>query len=228
MSQKHLKRLNAPTSWPILRKAGTFITRNYPSRNQKKLALPISLFFKNILKIAQTTKEVKKILLTEGILIDGKNIQKIKNSVEFMDLVHIPAQKTTYRITLDDHGRLTAIKVQDKEQHLKICKIIGKQIVKGGKLQLNLNDARNVLVDKDDYTVGDSILLEVPAQKIQKSFKFEKGASIILIGGKHAGHKGQISTIEGEAVQYTHDGAAFLTLKKYVFVVGQEKPAITL
>lgn len=167
-------------------------------------------------------------LQTEEVLVDGKRVRDIKNPVEFMDLIHLPALKATYRISLDNHGRLIHIPVKDKERHVKICRIIGKTKVKGGKIQLNLNDARNVLVEKDAYKMGDSVLLEVPSQKILQHFKLEKGAAVLLVGGKHAGQTGTLDAIEGDKISYTRDGETALTLKKYVFIIGKEKPGIAL
>ena len=228
MGKKHLKRLNAPKSWNILKKEGVFTTRSYPGRNQKKFAMPISLFFKNIVKLANTTKEVKKMLHREQILVDGKRVQDLKNPVEFMDLINIPTLKKTYRLTLDDHGKLVPMEVNEKEKNLKICKIIGKTKLKKGKTQLNLNDARNITIDKDEYKVGDSIVIEVPSHKIKGHFKLEQGATVILMGGKYIGHKGKIEAIEGDKVRYKSEKESSLTLKKYAFVVGKEKPAIEI
>ena len=181
-----------------------------------------------MVKLAHTTKEVKKMLHGEEVLVDGKRVRDVKNPVEFMDIITLPSTKAAYRICLDSHGRLVSKPVDEKEQNMKLCRIIGKTKIKGGKTQLNLNDARNILVDKEEYKVGDSLLIEVPSQKIQQHFALKVGAPVILIGGKHVGKIVMIESVEGDNVKYKGEKESSLTLKKYAFVVGKEKPAIAL
>ena len=94
--------------------------------------------------------------------------------------------------------------------------------------KLNLSGNKNVLIDKDDYKVGDTVLLELPSQKISLHLKFEKGAMIFLTGGKHMGAKGVIESIEGNKVLYKDGKTTVETLKKYAFVIGKEKESITI
>lgn len=228
MGKKHLKRLNTPNTWNILRKEGSYVTRSYPGRNNKKLSVPLSVFFKDIVGLAHTTKEVRQLLHKEEVLVDGKRVEDVKNPVEFMDVVTLPSIKSSFRLTLDNHGRLTHVAVKDAEKGVKLSRIIGKTSIKGNKIQINLSDARNIIVDKNDYQVGDSLLIEVPTQKIQQHFKLEKGVPVILMGGKHAGQKGVVEEIDGNKIRYKGERKSSLTLKKYAFAVGKDKPAIEL
>jgi small subunit ribosomal protein S4e len=109
-------------------------------------------------------------------------------------------------------------------------RIENKTIVPGGKIQLNLHDGRNILIDKNKYKTGDVLKLGLPEQKIQTSYNFEAGNIAMLIGGHHVGEYSTISKYEEikspkPNIVYFDD---FSTIKDYVFVVGQEKPEITV
>jgi len=97
-----------------------------------------------------------------------------------------------------------------------------------GKTQLNLFGGKNILVDKDVYKVGDSLLLDLAKTKIQDHLKLEKGHQIVLTGGKNIGEAGEISKIEGRRVFYKGKKGVYETLKRYALVVGTKKPAITI
>ena len=58
----HLKRLASPRTWFVKRKGIKFITRPKPSGIEMDLTLPINTIFKELLQIANNSKEVKYIL----------------------------------------------------------------------------------------------------------------------------------------------------------------------
>ena len=101
--------------------------------------------------------------------------------------------------------------------------------VAGKKVQLNLSDGRNILVDKDGYRTGDTLLIGLPSQDIRKHLRLDKKAAIFLTGGKHLGHIGTVEGISGDRLMYrTEDGAIQETKREYAFVIGEGKPALTI
>lgn len=217
--KNHLKRLATPRSWTIKRKASVFITRPNPGKHSLKLSLPLSIMLKEFIKVVRTTKEAKKLLNNKEVQIDNKRVKEIKTPVGFMDTITLKDLNKYYRTTLNEKGRIDIEEIKKEEAALKTCKIIGKKKLKGKKTQLNLFDGRNILVEKDEYKVGDSIIIELPSQKIKKSFKLEKGANIFLAGGKHAGKKATIEAIKPKHLIYTTKEGRGVTLKKYGFVI---------
>ena len=104
----------------------------------------------------------------------------------------------------------------------------GPLLVKG-KVQLNFYDGKNKLAEKNDYKVGDSILLSLPDQKISKHLKLQKKATIFLTSGKHVGETGKIEDIaENKIIYKDHNGELVETLKEYAFVIGEDKSLIAL
>jgi small subunit ribosomal protein S4e len=227
MSKNHLKRLNAPKSWPLKRRKGvTFITKSLPGPHSLKKSMPIVIIIKDILGYAKTTKEVKTILNDGKILINNFIRKDHKFPVGFMDTISIPISNEYYRLLYDEKGKFILKSIKEKEALIKLCKIKNKIILKGKKIQLNLYDGANILIPKDDYKVGDSLILE--NNKIKKHLKLEKNALIFLTDGKHIGNIGILETIHEPSaltqtkISFKLKNKKFETLKKYAYVIDKE------
>lgn len=229
MIKRHLKRLAVPKSWDIKRKGITFITRPKPGAHSYEEGLPITLVLKDMLKYAHTTHEVKKLLINKSILVDGTRRKDHRFIIGLMDVISIPELKEYYRILVNEKGKLILVKIDEKEAKLKPCKITGKKLVKK-KMQLNLFDGRNILVDKkNDYKTGDTIVIEIPSQKIVQHIKLERNAFLFITLGKKVGNVGKAENISQKEITFkSESGEIIETRKKYVFVIGKEKPVIRL
>jgi len=77
-------------------------------------------------------------------------------------------------------------------------------------------------------------MLKIPEQEIQDHIKFENGTVGLITGGKHIGEIGSIKEITitkssmPNTVVIEGEGKTFQTLKDYVFVLGKDKPIISL
>ena len=228
--KKHMKRMAAPKSWPIKRKGLKYITRPNPGSHSFELGLPLDVVLKDIIGISKTEREARNILLFNDVLVDGKRRVDRRFLVGFMDVVSISSIKKNFRLILSRIGKLIAVEIGDEEAKIKPCKITGKALV-GNKIQINLFDGRNILTDKksDNYNIGDVLVLNLPKGDIKTSFKLNEGMAIFLQSGKHVGEVGKIEKIEGDKIRYRSDsGEVFETLKKYAFVLGKDKPVISL
>jgi len=223
MVKRHLSRLNAPKSWPIRRKGISFIARPLPGAHTLKQGITLSVVMKDILGYAKTASELKSIL-NQGKVLINKTVRKDpKFCLGIMDTIEIPEIKESYVLLLNKKNKFYLNKIKNAGE--KFCKITGKTILKKKKIQLNFSDGRNLIVDKDTYKVGDSILLDLGTNKIKEHLKFVRGASIYLTGGKHLGSIGVVETIhetKGETAKIIFKSKKdnFETLKKYAFVIG--------
>lgn len=232
-SRKHLKRYKAPKSWPIHPKEDTWTVK--PSAGSHAIidSIPLTLVIRDILKLADNAREAKRIINSGNVLVDGRIVKDYKFPVGFMDIVEIPKTGESYRVLLDRKGRLQLDSIDDNNS--KLCKIVNKTTIKGGKTQLNLHDGKNVIIDEDDYSVGDVISLKVPEQEINEAFALAEGATVLVTGGKHTGELGTVTEIienpssnPNTIIIQNSAKDDFLTLKDYAFVVGNEEPAISL
>ena len=223
---RHMNRKAAPKTWPIERKKTDYITRPFPGAHKMEEGMSIGTFLKEVFRYAQTQKEAKRILLHKQVMVDGKRRKDEHDMVGLFDVVEFPETKEQFRITLSPRGKLAPLAITKEEASLKPCQVVGKTLVKG-KIQLNLSDGRNILIGKNEYKTGDTLLVEIPKQTIKKHFKLEKGASVFLTGGKNQGSVGKVEGILGKKLLYkTEGGEISETSKRYAFVIGEGKQAL--
>ncbi len=219
----HLKRINAPKSWPIERKTNKFITKPSPGPHKLEESMPLGVILREILKIGNKKRDIKHILNNKNILIDNKVRKEFDFAVGILDSLSIPELNKYYRIMYNNKGKLNLMEINKEETDNKTCKIIGKTILKKGKVQLNLYDGRNLIVDKDSYKVRDSLILK--DKKIIKHLKFGKDSLVYLTGGKHIGNKGKIIEIKKypgiskDVLVFKVDNETHETLADYAYVL---------
>jgi small subunit ribosomal protein S4e len=233
-SRKHLKRFKAPKNWPIHPKEDKWTVKPSPGPHAIEESLSLLIVIRDILGLADNSREAKRIINTGKVLVDGRARKDYKFPVGFMDVIQIPKTGEAYRILPDKKGRLITHPIPKENVNFKLCKITNKTTVKEGKTQLNLHDGRNMITD-DNFSVGDIINLKVPDQEINDTFKFEEGAMVLVTGGKHIGEIGNITEISinnssnpNTVVIESNKKDNFITLKDYAFVIGKEEPAISL
>lgn len=190
----HLKRQKVPKNWPIHRKGTTYVVN--PNFGLQK-GIPILIILRDILKIAQNRKEVKRALHLKQILVNSKIARNEKNSVSLFDTITIVPSKNSYRLELSDKGKFKVEKIKETESLNKIAKIVNKKTLKGKKTQLNLSDGKNILSDLK-CNVQDSVILDLKNKKIIKILPLKEKTNAIIFAGKHAGEKGIISKIKLE------------------------------
>ena len=230
-----LKRLSAPKFWKVSKKRTKWVVSPRPGPHKKFESIPLVIIIRDLLKLADTSRDAKKIIKTKNVLVDGKPRKDLRYPVGLFDLIDIPKEGKMYRVVPDKHG-LILIEAPKKESNLKICRIKNKTMVKGGKIQLNLYDGKNIVIKdkKEDYSTGDSVLIELPSQKIVEHVKMEKGVVAILTGGQNIGDIINIKDIittksrEPNKVVCKKEDREFEAIMDYVYVVGKEKPLIKL
>ena len=224
MVKRHLKRLNAPKCWPVTKKQNKWITRPNPGPHPIKKCIPLSVLIKDLLKHAETTNEVKKIILKKEILINKKSRKDHKFPVGLMDTVEIERTKEYYRLLINKKGKFILIPIKKEEANIKPCKIIGKKILKKKRIQLNLYDGNNILVEKDNYKVGDSLVLDLTNNKINSHLKLEKNSNVYLTGGSYIGTIATVLELnqkDQKIIKLKYGSQEIKTFKKNIFVVGE-------
>ncbi len=79
-----MKRQAIPKNWPVHRKGTAYIVRpNFA----KSHGIPILVVLRDVLKVAQNRKEVKKALHKKLVLINNKEVRDEKNSMLLFDVL---------------------------------------------------------------------------------------------------------------------------------------------
>lgn len=225
--KNHLKRIAAPRTWSIARKDYKYSIRPNAGAHSFDMGLPLAIILRDYLGLAKTLREAKRILQDNELLIDGNTKKDTHMIVGLFDVISIPSMKKYYRLGMDRKGRLSIINIPEKESTFKICKVINKTMLNGGKLQLNLHDGKNILSDSK-VNVGDSLLIELPTLKIKEILPLKEGVQIFLTKGKHGGSFGSLVNIKDKTLTYKSNDLEIKTTKKHVYVIGNDKQLITV
>ena len=231
---KHQKRIAAPRSWRIERKTAYWTVKPRPGPHPGDRSMPLLLIIRDMLKLADSSKEAKRILNEGEVVVNGRVRKDLKFPVGIFDILSIPRIKDNYMVLLDKKGKLSLVKIGQEEASKKLCRVNGKRMLKGGRIQLNLHDGRNILLEEEraeKIKTKDSLLISLRDTEILQHFAYKKGSKVMVIGGKHSAQTGEIEEIrtvqspESNVVKIKPFGeeGTFETIDDYVFVVGEEK-----
>lgn len=183
----HTKRQTISKFWPIPKKGTKYLV--VPSHD-KKNGIPLLIIIRDILKIAEDRREVKKILQARLVSVNEKIRKKENFSVLPFDIIKIGDKN--YELIFSNKGKFEVRETTRKEM---ILKVIDKKILKNKRIQLNLLYGKNILADGKVNT-GDSVIIK--ENKIIKILSLEKGREVVIFAGKYKGREGKIDKIEGK------------------------------
>lgn len=184
----HQKRQSVPKTWPIDKKGTTFIMKS------GEKGIPLLLVLRNILGVTKTRRELKKALIKKDVLVDGKPVKDDKKQVFVRDTISLIPSKKHFRVVFSERGKFDVKEIKEKESFEKIVKVMGKKILKGKKVQLNLYDGRNY-IHKEKCNVNDSVFIDLKENKIKKCIPLKEKSKAAVIGGKYAGRGGTVEKI---------------------------------
>ena len=230
------KRLSASRALFASRKTSKWIIATKPGAHAKGNSVPLGFALREILNFAENAKETKMLLNSGKVLVDGK-IRKGRNMpLGIFDVVELPEIEKRYRVLFDSRGRIMLKEISAKGKLQKLCRVVGKHATKGNRMQIATNDGRSIAASPADaFSLNDSLLIELPSQKISAKFRMEKNALVYIISGKHVNEHAKILDVGERTMKRpklvmleNENGNKFSTLAENVFVIGVEKPAIEM
>jgi small subunit ribosomal protein S4e len=228
-----LKRLAAPRTWDIPRKENRFIFKSLPGTHSMSSSYPLGVVVRDLASMANLGKELKYVVKTGRVLVDGKPRRHPSFPVGLFDVVSVPSEGANFRMVPSPKGLLLS-KVGGGESNKKLCSIRSKVRSKGGHLQYGLHDGRSILDDSLQLSPGDSVLLEVPTQKVVGKVKLAKDSLGLILSGDRAGQVGKILDVKEGTISRERmvkislpSGEAEIP-SRLVFPVGTVEPAITV
>ncbi|MHA1478757.1 MAG: 30S ribosomal protein S4e, partial [Promethearchaeota archaeon] len=207
-----------------------------------RFCLPLLQIVRDLLKIVDNHRESKKLIGLGKFKVDGKIVKDKTYPVGLMDVISIEKMNKHYRILPDSHHGLILHEITEAESAFKLCRITEKSTLKGGHIQLNLHDGRNIFIrvkdprnpKEDIYKRMDVLKISVPEQEILKVLKFKEGNLAIIMSGKNIGQIGKVTTIlkrfgpKASTVSIQHNSEHTETLYDYTFVLGEDQSEISL
>ncbi len=233
---KHLKRVNAPSSWMLSKVGGIWAMK--PSQGPHKLreCIPLNLLLRTKLRIALNAKEAKLICKAKegNISIDNKVRTDHKYPVGFMDIVTINKTGTNYRVCFDVKGRWRLVRISKEEAKYKLCKVTKRSMGPKKIPYITTSDGRTLRFPHPDIKINDTIKLNLETNEIVSYYKYKIGAQVIISGGNNIGRAGEIQKIEKHPgsyeIVYIKDtvGKEFSTRLTNIFIVGDKNPEVNI
>jgi len=222
----HQKRLSVPKSWPIERKTETF-TVKADAGPHGEAGVPLLIVLRDVLGYADTRKETRYALDQDSVLINGKAVSDEERPVGMFDILAFTERDEYYRVFPGQGGRLSLTPIDAESAGSKLGKVVNKQHVPGGDVQLTLHDGQTLVVEDENYDTADSLIVDNETDEIVAHFEYETGALVTAVNGEHAGEVGRVDEIRvtpGSAdniVQVEQDDGAFETVEDYVVVIDE-------
>jgi small subunit ribosomal protein S4e len=205
----HQTRQEATTRLPMERKGKKYVAR---ASSHLETSVPVVVAVRDILNLAKTKSEVKKMINQKILKINGRNVISQNESIK---LFNVFEAGKTYILKLSPTRKFFLEEAKDGKERL--CKVIGKTLLSGNKIQLNLHDGTNILSD-NKIKINDSLYLDFSG-KIKKHISLEKGNEVFIISGRYEGQSGKISDIQDKKVTIKFkEGSSTLNPKSIIML----------
>ena len=226
--KKHLKRIRAPKSWMMDKLSGVFTVRPAQGPHKLRESLPLQIVLRDKLKLALNSTEVDHILhQQEGLIqIDKKVRRNPKFPCGLMDVIDIPRMNKSYRLLYDVKGRFTLVKLKQKENEFKLCRIQKKFIGPNKICYLTTHDGRTLKFVDPEIEINDTVKLNLKTGKVVDYYKFRVGNTVFCNAGNNIGRVGivqHINKFSGQFDLVTVKDAQdnqFTTRVNYVMIIG--------
>jgi small subunit ribosomal protein S4e len=232
--KKHLQRMFAPSHWMLDKLKGRFAPRPSAGPHKLRECMPLIVMLRNRLKYALTYRECKMIVMQRLIKIDGKARTDMFYPSGFMDVITIEKTREQFRMLYDTKSKFVLHKISRDEAQYKLCRV--KKIFRGPKNTpyAVTHDGRTLKYPDPDVKVNDVFRLDLATGKVLDFIKFEPGNTVMLSGGNNMGRVGTLTHRERHPgsfeICHVKDtvGHSFATRLTNVFVIGKDKPWISL
>jgi small subunit ribosomal protein S4e len=204
----HQTRSEVIKALPLARKGTKYIVR---ASRHSTTSVPLLVAVRDMLKLANTSKEVKGMIHNKKLKINGKPALHLSDPISLFG--SITADKT-YLLTILPTGRFNFVETKDTSRKLRIT---GKRVVRDGKTQYSLHDGTSVISDKN-YNTGDTLIL-THDNKISKHLGLDKGKEVFAISGSYIGREGKVQNLEGKKITIKFDKEEVVLDKSHVIVI---------
>jgi len=231
---KHLKRINAPHRWMLDKMSGVWAPRPTPGPHKLRECLPIILMLRNRLKYALTAREVKMIVMSRHIRVDGKVRTSTKFPCGFQDVVTINRTAEHFRLIYDTKGRFALRRIPAEEANWKLLKVVKKALGARAIPYIVTHDGRTIPYPEAEIRVGDTLRFDFMKNKVMGIAHFQKNAVCMVTGGRNVGRAGTIEHVERHPGSFDivrikdSQGNAFATRRDNIFILGRGKSWIRL
>jgi len=193
---------------PIPKKGTKYVAR---ASSDLENSVPLVIAIRDILKLAKTAREVKKMINAGLLKINGRKATHLNEAIKLFNILE--ADKT-YRLTLLPTKKFSFEETKEKN---KLCKVIGKTLQRKGKVQFHLHDGSNV-ISSQNIAIGDSLVIDFDG-KIKSHIPLAKNSEVFVFNGKYAGLKAKVEHIENKKVRIKINGISTIIPESEVIAI---------
>ncbi|MDE1797919.1 MAG: hypothetical protein KGH63_00750 [Candidatus Micrarchaeota archaeon] len=224
---RHYRRLTVAPTLPVEgRKRIHWLLSPNPGPHPKNQSLALGSLLRDQLHLGTDLREIKRLLNAGHIKVDGKTVREARYAIGLMDVIEAPKAGKVWRMQIVGN-RLGPKEVDAAQAKFKLCKVVGKNTVPGGKISVTTHDGRTMLAD-NKVKVGATLKMSLPAFKLSGQMPLAAGVRCLVTEGKHAGETAmlekiieRVGSMDSEA-QLKSGAESFVTVTKYLFVVDDE------
>ncbi|MEM2115461.1 MAG: S4 domain-containing protein [Candidatus Woesearchaeota archaeon] len=231
----HLKRFAAPKTWKIKVREKVWIVRPKPTGCSLRYTLPIVYIIRDILKLAKTRKEVRYMINSKQIYLNGKVIKDDKQGCSLFDVIYVQPYNRHYRIIMHKK-KLDLLEIKESESKISIAKVVKKTVLpkrhakkeNANYIQINLSNGKNFLTNDNSIKTGCGVIFNFFDNKIVSVIPLEIKSLVYIEKGSHEGEIGTVVEMDEDECIVEIQGKRRRLKKSYLLPVGKEKSLITL
>ena len=225
------KRMAAPTEWQLAKKEKKYVVSTAAGPHNGA-ALPIGVWLRDHMHLAENTKEAKKILHDRQVVLNGHIVTDEHIGIDVFDIISFPKINKHYMILVDAKGRQVEHEITEEAAKVRLVKVANKTTIRGGKTQINLTCGANFIGD-NSCKGKDTLIIGLTGEErfaIKEHFPYAVGSLAIIIGGQHTMKVGKITKIYVQASSLPNRviledaaGNQLETIEDYIYVIGTEE-----
>ncbi len=207
-------------AWTFNQSAGT---------HSKKSGATLGSVVRDVLNIANNTREIKYITQNKTILLNGRRIKDYHFPVGLFDILEFKESGKKYRLFLSTHNKVSLKELSKTDRDYRPCRIVKKNVLGKDKTQVTFDNGFNWVLPKTIHAqVGDSVEFDVAKQKFDEVIKLKDGVRVYIIGGPHVSKFGVLKSIvkgdltKSNEVTVESLGKTFKTMDKNVFAIPED------
>lgn len=224
--RRHLKRLNAPSSWQLDKLGGKYAPKPSSGPHCMSECIPLCILLTRKLEYATTTKELKYILRKKMIKVNGVVRTDKDFPVGFMDVISIDTTNENMRLLYNNNKVFVLHPISSEEASYRLCRVSKKKMGIGGVPLIYTRDGSTFRYCDPKIKVNDVVKVDIKEKKVVDFLQFRPEMKAFITKGKNLGCIGVISGIEkhmgGHDIAYVVDakGRSFATRASNAFVIG--------
>lgn len=233
--KKHVKRLNAPSSWQLDKLSGIWAPHSSTGPHKMRESLPVILLLRDKLKYALNARETVSICMRKLVAVDGKVRTDNRFPVGLMDVVSLEKTNEHFRVLFGNKGAFVMTPIDKVEAKFKLCKVSKVSVGPKKVPYITTHDGRTIRYPDPIIKTNDTIKLELSTNTIKEVYPFQVGNIVMITKGRNAGRVGVLQARQPHPGSFEiitvkdSRGQGFATRLSAAFIIGSEnRPAITL